>query len=155
MTHPWLVRWLATASAILVLVGGGCTPLQPVTAPQDSANPGSTAPTAAATATIVEEEATVSPAADPNSTPADQAIADLAERLAIEAAQIEVIQVQNVAWRDGSLGCPEPGMMYAQVVTPGTRIVLAVDGTEYYYHAGPNRPPFLCENPAEDATTGA
>ena len=80
-------------------------------------------------------------------TPVEQAAADLAERLSVDVTQIEVVAVEDVAWPDAGLGCPQPGMMYAQVVTPGMRIILAVDGQEYTYHSGRNQPPFLCEKP--------
>jgi len=60
--------------------------------------------------------------------------ADLAERIGIEKEQIEVDSVKSVEWPDASLGCPEPGMMYAQVITPGYRILLSHDGENYRYH---------------------
>lgn len=64
------------------------------------------------------------------------AVADLAERLGIKADQVAVIAAESVEWRDASLGCPQPGMMYAQVITPGYLIVLEAGGTQYPYHAG-------------------
>jgi hypothetical protein len=36
-------------------------------------------------------------------------------------------------------------MMYAQVVTPGYRIILTYEGKEYGFHGSPAGPPFLCE----------
>src|SRR5260370_42682892 len=36
---------------------------------------------------------------------------------------------------DASLGCPQPGQTYAQVKTPGYRILIAVNGTVYDYRA--------------------
>jgi hypothetical protein len=46
-----------------------------------------------------------------------------------------VVRVEAVEWPDTSLGCPKPGEFYAQVITPGYLIVLAVDGEEIEYHA--------------------
>jgi len=66
--------------------------------------------------------------------PVDLAKADLAERKGIEKEQIEVESVKPVEWPDASLGCPEPGMMYAQVITPGYQILLSHDGETYRYH---------------------
>ena len=43
----------------------------------------------------------------------EQAIDDLVDRLSIEADQVELIEMETVQWRDSSLGCPQPGMMYA------------------------------------------
>ena len=79
------------------------------------------------------------------------AIRDLAERLDVPAKEIKVIRVESVTWRDGSLGCPKPGMMYTQALVPGTLIVLRVDNAEYEYHSGGGRAPFYCENPVGPA----
>ena len=76
------------------------------------------------------------------------AVADLAERLGVPESEIEVISAQPVVWPDSSLGCPEPGMQYAQVATDGALIELRFDGTTYSYHMGGSTyEPFLCESP--------
>lgn len=67
---------------------------------------------------------------------ANLAIADLAKRLDIGADQIEVVRIESVEWPDTSLGCPEPGQAYAQVMTPGYIVVLAAGDQEYEYHTG-------------------
>ena len=72
------------------------------------------------------------------------AVADLMERLDVARDEITVVSVADVTWRDGSLGCPEPGRAYTQALVAGQRIVLAVDGTEYAYHSGRGREPFYC-----------
>lgn len=81
-------------------------------------------------------------------TPKDQLVAaaraDLAGRLGVAEDEIEVASVERVEWRDGSLGCPQPGMMYPQVITPGYRIVLSAGGQEYDYRAS-LKGVFLCE----------
>ena len=64
------------------------------------------------------------------------AVADLAKQLGIATESITVRSVEAVEWSDASLGCPEPGMMYAQVITPGYRIVLEANGQSYEYHTG-------------------
>lgn len=74
----------------------------------------------------------------------DVAKADLAQRLNISAGEIQVVKVEAVQWRDSSLGCPKPGMMYAQVITPGYQIILSAQGKEYDYRATTTRA-FLCE----------
>jgi hypothetical protein len=53
-----------------------------------------------------------------------QAREDLADRLSIAVDQISLTEVEAVEWPDASLGCPEPGKVYAQMVTSGYRIVL-------------------------------
>jgi hypothetical protein len=82
----------------------------------------------------------VDPAAQP-------AVTDLAERLGVDESAITVVSIEEVTWPDGSLGCPEPGMMYSQALEDGTLIVLDVDGTTYEYHSGVGADPFYCETP--------
>jgi hypothetical protein len=74
-----------------------------------------------------------------------QAKNDLANRLAIEPRQIELLEVASVTWPDGSLGCPQPGMEYTQVQVDGLRLRFRVADRSYEYHSGGKRQPFLCE----------
>ena len=48
--------------------------------------------------------------------------------------EIEFASSEGVDWPDTSLGNPQPGMMYAQVVTPGWRLFLDARGQRYQYH---------------------
>jgi hypothetical protein len=75
------------------------------------------------------------------------AVADLSRRLDVDPADITVVSAEEVTWRDGSMGCPQPGMLYTQALTNGSRVVLEADGRRYQYHAGGRRSAFLCENP--------
>ena len=72
---------------------------------------------------------------------------DLAERLSIDISQITVIEAKHVVWSDSSQGCPQPGMMYAQVLTPGYLILLSAHNIYYEYHSGQDGEVFYCENP--------
>jgi hypothetical protein len=72
---------------------------------------------------------------------------DLAQRLSIPVDQINGIDVKSVIWSNSSLGCPQPGMLYAEVLTPGFLILLSANGQEYEYHAGKASDIFYCENP--------
>ena len=62
------------------------------------------------------------------------AIESLAGDLRVPSTQIGVVAVEPRDWPDASLGCPQPGRTYLQVVTPGYRVVLAAGGREYEYH---------------------
>jgi hypothetical protein len=73
---------------------------------------------------------------------------DLATRLKISPEEISLLDVTSVVWRDGSLGCPQPGMMYTQALVEGMRIRLSVGEVIYHYHSGRSGQPFLCENPS-------
>ena len=74
----------------------------------------------------------------------DKALAELAKRtladsLDIPMTKITVDSIRAVEWRDGSIGCPEPDMAYAQVITPGHKILLMVDGRTYAVHEANGR----------------
>lgn len=82
----------------------------------------------------------------------DLAVGDLTQRLSTKVENVIVTSATVVVWPDSSLGCPAPGQEYAQVTTDGALILLQVDGTEYPYHAGGSRLPFLCEKPGKSLT---
>lgn len=75
----------------------------------------------------------------------DLAVADLAARLQRDAASITTRSAVLMVWPDASLGCPMPGMQYAQAQTDGAKIVLEADGATYDYHAGGDTTPFWCD----------
>lgn len=82
------------------------------------------------------------------------AVADLATRVGIDPEAIDVLEVREVTWPDGSLGCPEPGVGYTQALVNGQLVVLGAAGSRYEYHSGPNRPLFYCANPTAPAAPG-
>ena len=53
---------------------------------------------------------------------------DLAEREDVDVDDIGHPSVEQKTWSDTSLGCPEEGMMYAEVLTPGYQITLSIGG---------------------------
>jgi len=63
-------------------------------------------------------------------------VADLARELGRPPGDVQVRSVEAVTWRDGSLGCPEPGMFYTQALVPGFRLTLEVDGRSFDYRSG-------------------
>lgn len=81
---------------------------------------------------------------------AEGATSDLARRLGVDEDDVEVLRVEAVTWPDGSLGCPQPGMVYTQALVEGHRIVLSHAERVYLYHSGPGQPPFLCESDEKD-----
>ena len=60
--------------------------------------------------------------------------ADLAQQTGVPIEEIGLISIEAVDWSDTSLGCPQEGFMYAQVITPGYLMVLEADGQQYEYH---------------------
>ena len=82
-----------------------------------------------------------------------QAREDLAGRLGISPNQIALLSYEEVVWPDASLGCPQPGMAYIQVLQDGALIRLSVEGQVYDYHSGGNQGVFLCEQVLKTITT--
>jgi hypothetical protein len=63
------------------------------------------------------------------------AINDLAARLKIASEAVQVVSVSATDWSDTSLGCPQPGMFYAQIIVQGYTIILSAGGQQVEYHA--------------------
>jgi len=63
----------------------------------------------------------------------------LARELGVGAGAFVVRTVEAVEWSDTSLGCPEKGMSYAQVIVPGHRVVLEHAGRAHHVHIGGGR----------------
>jgi len=149
MLQTWV--WGGVLVALLL---SGCK--RPAVTPTLSARP-ETLPTATPTPVV---PALTSPLASPLTPPARfpmqvavpanaekavlGAVADLSERLGIKTEQVVLVSVESVQWPDASLGCPQPGMMYAQVITPGYLIVLEAKGQRYPYHAGERGDAIFC-----------
>ena len=78
----------------------------------------------------------------------------LGEHLGIDEQSVTLEEVVAVDWRDSSLGCPEPGRTYAQVVMSGYRVTLAVDAvdadepTYHRVHVAGTRA-VVCERPGD------
>jgi hypothetical protein len=73
------------------------------------------------------------------------ATADLASRLSVEPGAISVLTATAMTWPDKSLGCPQPGMQYLQVLVDGALIELQAGAKTYSYHSGDDGKPALCE----------
>ncbi len=71
---------------------------------------------------------------------------DLAVRLAIAADEISLVETTEVEWSDSSLDCPQPGMSYLQVITPGYRVVLQADDQMFEYHTNRDAYFVFCED---------
>lgn len=65
----------------------------------------------------------------------------------VTAAELTLVELQAMEWPDSSLGCPQPGTMYMQVITPGYQLILEdANGTTYAIHTGsdPSGQAILC-----------
>ncbi len=63
------------------------------------------------------------------------AVALAATELGLPADEFSVHSVEAVDWSDTSLGCPEPGVLYAQVIVPGWEISLVHEDRLFKFHA--------------------
>ena len=68
----------------------------------------------------------------------------------IDPSKVVVDAIDAVEWPDSSLGCPQPGQFYMQVMTPGHKIKLHVGDSVYFVHAANGRG-VLCPS---DASAG-
>lgn len=103
---------LSMAACQPITIEGGVTPSADVT------------PATEATAEATSEDAAIVALASEA----------LASELQVDVDQVEVVSSEAVEWTDSCLGIVDPDTMCAQVITPGFRIVLSVDGQEYEYH---------------------
>jgi hypothetical protein len=64
----------------------------------------------------------------------DVVVADAAARLQVDPSEVQVMRWERVAWPDSSLGCPQPGGVYLQVITPGWLVMVEAAGQTLEYH---------------------
>ena len=71
-------------------------------------------------------------------------------------ADLKIASAEPVTWGDGSLGCPEDGMMYTQVLVDGYLVTVQAGGQTYEYHTAGLRSWVRCENgrPASNGAVG-
>ena len=61
-------------------------------------------------------------------------VADAARRFKVAESAVVLARAEQLDWPDGSLGCPEPGRVYTQVLVPGFRVVAKTTEGEMLYH---------------------
>jgi hypothetical protein len=77
----------------------------------------------------------------------DPIVADAATQAGVDPSGVTIVSAHAETFSDGSLGCPEPGMMYTQALVDGYQVVVEANGTQLDYRgSGPGQ--FrLCKNP--------
>jgi hypothetical protein len=75
----------------------------------------------------------------------DAAVSDAAAHLGVSEIALHVDQVEARQWPDSSLGCPKPGLMYSQIVTPGFVVFLSGAGKRLEYHTDARGTVVLCQ----------
>jgi hypothetical protein len=97
------------------------------------------------TITAILATGTATPQPSTGNTQLDLAVKNLAEKLGIIPGNIEVSKVVAVDWPDASLGCPQKGVLYIQLITPGYNIILEAGGNTYNYHTDKGERVVLCQ----------
>ena len=77
----------------------------------------------------------------------DPIVADAAARLSVEPAAVSIVSAVAETFSDGSLGCPEMGVMYTQALVDGYHVVVAANGTQLDYRGSVPGQFRLCTNP--------
>jgi hypothetical protein len=75
----------------------------------------------------------------------DAAMNDAAAHLGVSVQAVHVDRVEARQWPDASLGCPQPGEMYSQIVTPGFLIVIGSGSSQLEYHTDTRSKLVLCK----------
>ena len=145
---PRIARASSLAAVLACFAASGCiaaspadsdppAPTNPVKEPGNPASPvgpvdPSSPPTAPGAAGAVPKDLVAT------------AVSDAAWRASVARDEVKVVAAERVTWPDGSLGCPQPGMMYTQALVPGYRIVLRAGGKDMHYHVGGKGGPTFC-----------
>ena len=58
----------------------------------------------------------------------------LADEMEVGEGDFRLHSSEGMGWSDASLGCPQEGFMYAQVLTSGYKLVFDLAGTSYAVH---------------------
>lgn len=65
--------------------------------------------------------------------------ADLANRLDIDVASVQITEFCGVTWPNASLGVVEPDRAYTQVLIDGWLAILRAGGKDYRFHGASDR----------------
>jgi hypothetical protein len=61
----------------------------------------------------------------------DPILKEAAALAKLDREQLVIVRAESVVWNDGSLGCPEPEMMYTQALVNGYWVVIDASGQNY------------------------
>jgi hypothetical protein len=143
-------------TAVLILLLAACVApaalpaAQPPSSPPPTELPTSLPPAPTDTPVIDVPPAEVEPpAASGFEAIADAAVQFAAAELGVDPASIQVLSVDAVEWRNSCLGVDKPGEMCMEVITPGYRVLLEVDGQEVAVHTDQDARVMRLADPAQ------
>jgi hypothetical protein len=118
------------------------TPIAPVATP--SPVPTATPPPASFTP-MPTPDASSTPSPGPQLLPpVDAALREASFYLGMPRDRLRLERVESRTWSDSSLGCPQPGRVYLQVITPGYLVVISGAGQRLEYHTNERDSVVLC-----------
>lgn len=131
---------------VLAIAFGGCSDLPPATEPPPHLSPldPEIPPTESPLQLGRTPEATEMSSTPPVEKFVQLTKQDLASRLGIDPGGIKLVKSEEKLWLNAALGCPRPGVFYAQGRVPGFQIWLDVEGTEYVYNTDLNGTLVFC-----------
>lgn len=144
-------KQIVLVGIVLVFVLAACVaPTAPpaVAPPTPASPPASEAPTPVNDIPPAEVEP---PAASGIGAIADAAIQFAAAELGVDDESLTVLSVDPVEWRNSCLGVDKPGEMCMEVITPGYRVLLEVDGQEVAVHTDQDARVMRLADPAQGA----
>ena len=129
-----------------MVIFAGCTPVSTESNPTLEATVPPNDPEPANPTQPVEDS---NPALNAGEVP--QAIFEsvLVDLMAVSGATVEEITINKseaITWSDGSLGCPQPDVMYTLALVPGYHIIFSIGDKTYDYHVADTGSFVLCEN---------
>lgn len=133
---------ILTLTLLLAVVLAGCAgpagpvePAGPVATGQPTMTPALLpAPTETVASTEPLPAASEPPAGAPMPISSEEVVKALSDKLAIDPDQITVVSIEPVNWPNSCLGINTKEMMCLDVITPGYRIVVDVDGQQTTVH---------------------
>ena len=72
------------------------------------------------------------------------ALQDAERQTGLKPEMLSVVSAAAVTWPDGSLGCPQPGVMYTMALVPGYRVRIQAGERVLDYHASARGQLLLC-----------
>jgi hypothetical protein len=87
-------------------------------------------------------------------------VADAARRFQVAESSVVLVNAEQVTWGDGSLGCPQPGRSYTQMLVEGYRVTATTAAGRMLYHTDMRGNVTTCVLPvrqpprADDASRG-
>ena len=123
---------MALAAAVVLMAVAACGGKDEETGAQQAAT---TMPTTESGAPALPHDTLAPAASEPVPGEIEAAARKLlADELDLDEEDFSLDSSEGVGWSDASLGCPKEGYAYAQVLTPGYKLVFNLAGASYTVH---------------------